>query len=68
MASLGFWRLAQENPGWTAVVEADGTRYAASDLLARVNQISRGLRARGLRAGDGIAAVLPNGVAPLDRP
>ena len=66
MASLGFWRLAQENPGWTAVVEADGTRYAASDLLARVNQISRGLRARGLRAGDGIAAVLPNGVAPLE--
>src|SRR6266581_7235147 len=66
MASLGFWRLAQQNPGWTAVVEADGTRYAASDLLARVNQITRGLRASGLRAGDGIAAVLPNGVAPLE--
>ena len=66
MGSLGFWRRAQENPGWTAVIEADGTRHAAGDLLARVNQITAGLRARGLRPGDGIAAVLPNGVAPLE--
>jgi long-chain acyl-CoA synthetase len=66
MVSLGFWRRAHENPGWTAVIEADGSRHAAGDLLARVNQITHGLRARGLRAGDGIAAVLPNGAAPLE--
>jgi long-chain acyl-CoA synthetase len=66
MGSLGFWRRAQQNPGWTAVVESDGTRHAAGDLLARVNQITRGLRARGLRDGDGIAAVLPNGAAPIE--
>jgi long-chain acyl-CoA synthetase len=66
MGSLGFWRRAQDNPGWTAVIEADGSRHTAGDLLARVNQITRGLRARGLRTGDGIAAVLPNGVAPLE--
>ncbi len=66
MGSLGFWRLAQRSPGWTAVIEPDGTRHAAGDLLSRVNQITRGLRARGLRAGDGIAAVLPNGAAPVE--
>ncbi len=66
MASHGFWRRAQANPGWTAVIEADGTRHAAGELLARVNQITSGLRSRGLRPGDGIAAVLPNGVAPLE--
>jgi len=66
VGSLGFWRRAQENPGWIAVIEADGTRHTAGDLLARVNQITGGLRARGLRPGDGIAAVLPNGVAPLE--
>jgi long-chain acyl-CoA synthetase len=62
----GFWRRAQEDPGWIAVIEADGTKHAAGDLLGRVNQITRGLRARGLRPGDGIAAVLPNGVAPVE--
>jgi long-chain acyl-CoA synthetase len=66
MGSLGFWRRAQRNPGWTAVIEADGARHTAGELLARVNQITRGLRARGLRPGDGIAAVLPNGVAPIE--
>jgi long-chain acyl-CoA synthetase len=66
MSSLGFWRRAQQDPGWTAVIEADGTSYAAGDLLASVNKITHGLRARGLRAGDGIAAVLPNGAAPLE--
>ena len=66
MGSLGFWRRAQQSPGWTAVIEADGTRHTAGELLARVNQLTGGLRARGLRPGDGIAAVLPNGVAPLE--
>jgi long-chain acyl-CoA synthetase len=66
MASGGFWRRAQHDPGWTAVIEADGTRHAAGDLLAMVNQITSGLRARGLRPGDGIAAILPNGIAPVE--
>lgn len=66
MGSLGFWRRAQENPGWLAVIEADGSRHTAGDLLARVNQLTGGLRARGLGPGDGIAAVLPNGVAPIE--
>jgi long-chain acyl-CoA synthetase len=38
----------------------------AGELLGRVNQITRALQARGLRPGDGIAAVLPNGAAALE--
>jgi long-chain acyl-CoA synthetase len=48
------------------VIEADGTEHRAGDLLARVNQITHGLRALGLRPGDGIASLLPNGVAPIE--
>ena len=66
MGSRGFWGRAREDPHWTVVIEADGTVHAAGDLQARVNQISRGLLALGLRPGDGLAALLPNGVAPLE--
>ncbi|MEP7023770.1 MAG: acyl-CoA synthetase [Actinomycetota bacterium] len=66
MGSRGFWGRAQETPGWTAVIEADGTMHAAGDLLARINQITHGLRALGLRPGDSVAAVLPNSAAPLE--
>ena len=64
--ALGFWGRAQQNPDWIAAIEADGTQHRAADLLARVNQITHGLRALGLQPGDGIASVLPNGVAPLE--
>ena len=66
MGSRGFWARAREDPHWTVVIEADGTVHAAGDLLARVNQISHGLLALGLRRGDGLAALVPNGVAPLE--
>jgi long-chain acyl-CoA synthetase len=64
--ALGFWRRALENPDWVAVVEADGTEHTAGDLLGRVNQVTRGLRAAGLRTGDSIAALVPNGAAALE--
>ena len=54
MASLGFWGRAQQSPDWIAAIEPDGTEHRAGDLLARVNQITHGLRALGLRPGDGI--------------
>ncbi len=63
---MGFWARAQENPDWVAVVEPDGTEHKAGDLLGRANQIVHALRERGLRAGDGIAALVPNGVAPVE--
>jgi long-chain acyl-CoA synthetase len=66
VGSLGFWARAQQSPQWVAVIEPDGTEHRAGDLLARVNQITHGLRALGLRPGDAIASVLPNGAAALE--
>jgi long-chain acyl-CoA synthetase len=66
VVALGVWGRAQQSPDWIAVIEADGTEHRAGDLLARVNQITHGLRALGLRPGDGLASVLPNGTAALE--
>jgi long-chain acyl-CoA synthetase len=66
MGSKGFWRRADEDPSWIAVVDPDGVEHAAGDLLSRVNQLTHGLRAFGLQPGDGIAALLPNGAAPVE--
>jgi len=63
---VGFWERAREDPGWLAVVEPDGTEHRAGDLLGRVNQLVHALRSRGLRAGDGIAALVPNGIVPQE--
>jgi long-chain acyl-CoA synthetase len=66
MESQGFWRRALADPGWIAAVDPDGTSHAAGDLLARVNQLTHGLKERGLRAGDGLAVLAPNGAAALE--
>jgi len=66
VGSLGFWARAQQSPEWVAVIEPDGTEHRAGDLLARVNQITHGLRALGLQPGDAVASVLPNGAAALE--
>jgi long-chain acyl-CoA synthetase len=63
---VGFWQRAREEPAWVAVVEPDGTEHAAGDLLGRVNQLVHALRGRGLRAGDGVTALVPNGIAPIE--
>jgi long-chain acyl-CoA synthetase len=41
-------------------------RSRAGDLLSRVNRLTSGLQARGLRPGDGIAALLPNSAAVFE--
>jgi long-chain acyl-CoA synthetase len=63
---LGFWRRAERDPDWIAVIDADGAMLTAGELLGRVHQISHALRALGLRPGDGIAAVLPNGAGAVE--
>jgi long-chain acyl-CoA synthetase len=63
--ALAFWRRALDDPSWTALIEPDGTTWTAGQLLARVNQLTHALQALGLRPGDGIAGLLPNGSAAL---
>ena len=60
MTDIGFWRQAAADRERLALVAPDGTEYSAGELLDRANQISHGLRALGLEAGDTIAAYMPN--------
>jgi long-chain acyl-CoA synthetase len=60
VGDLGFYALAQEDPGHLALVAPDGTETSAGDLLARVNQLVFGLRRFNLKAGDVVATLLPN--------
>ena len=61
MASQVFWRRALSEPGQIVAIEPDGTAHTAGDLLARVNQLTHGLQARGLRPGDGLAVLARTG-------
>ena len=62
---MGFWKHAQQDPGYLAIVDPDGTEHTAGDVLARANQLVHGLRTLGLQRGDAVAAVLPNGAHPM---
>jgi long-chain acyl-CoA synthetase len=64
--NTGFWRLAQEEPSRVAVIAPDGRVITRGELLAAANQVVHALRARGVRRGDTIAAVLSNEVAMLE--
>jgi long-chain acyl-CoA synthetase len=59
--TLGFWTIAQQDPDRTALIDPSGDLVTYGELFADANRLVHGLRARGLRAGDGVAAVLPNG-------
>lgn len=61
----GFYAIAATDPDRLAVIDTDGTETTYGELLAEVNRVSHGLRARGLGTGDVVAGVLPNGIAPV---
>ena len=62
---MGFWKYAQDDPGYLAIVDPDGTEHTAGEVLARANQLAHALRGLGLHKGDAVAAVLPNGAHPF---
>ena len=62
---MGFWKYAQEDPGYVAIIDPDGTEHTAGDVLARANQVVHALRSLGMQRGDAVAAVLPNGSNPM---
>jgi len=55
-----LWGFSASHPSAAAIVEADERTVSQADLLAGVNQLSRGLQSLGLKRGDSIAAMLPN--------
>jgi long-chain acyl-CoA synthetase len=61
MGTLGFWRLAESDPEWIAAVDPDGTEHTAAELAARSNQMVHALRSLGLKPGDGVCGLVPNG-------
>ncbi|MGH3276074.1 MAG: acyl-CoA synthetase, partial [Streptosporangiaceae bacterium] len=63
---MSFWDRAAADPSWIAVIEPDGTQVTAGELLRRAHQLTSGLQARGLKPGDGVTALLPNGSAALE--
>jgi len=60
VTARSFWAYAAEHPEGTAIIDADEQRVSHAEMLARVNQLSHGLRSLGLKRGDSIAAMLPN--------
>lgn len=58
---MSFYEIAKRAPGREAVIDPDGTTWTFGQLGARVNRLSRGLRALGLGQGDAVAAALRNG-------
>jgi long-chain acyl-CoA synthetase len=66
VTELGFWKLATAEPDRIALVDPDGVERTAGELLTVANQVSHGLRAQGLEAGDTVACVLPNGLEMIE--
>lgn len=66
MTEMGFWKIAASNPSRIALVDVGGEEITAGALLAAANRLVHGLRDLGLRRGDTIAALLPNGRALIE--
>ncbi|MDI6097385.1 acyl-CoA synthetase [Actinoplanes sp. NEAU-A12] len=61
MTGIGMWNIAAERPQLTAIVEPGGRTLTYGELAAEADRIGRGLHDAGLRAGDTVALLLPNG-------
>jgi long-chain acyl-CoA synthetase len=61
VGDIGLWAIAERTPDAAALVDPDGRVHSYADLAAAADRIGRGLRAEGLRPGDSIATLLPNG-------
>ncbi|WP_425228808.1 AMP-binding protein [Sphingomonas sp.] len=62
LLGMRFAIWAGEQPARTAVIDPDGTAHAYAAVNARANRLVGLLRARGLRAGDGVALIASNRV------
>ena len=60
MSHQGFWQRALHEPDRLALVTEDYQEFTFGQLGNRVNQLSRGFQALGLKRGDGVAILLNN--------
>jgi long-chain acyl-CoA synthetase len=65
VTDIGLWTIATAEPERTALVEPGGRVVTYAELAARADQYGRGLQAIGLRAGDCVAGMLPEGTEAL---
>lgn len=61
MAEAGLWNIAAQEPTRTAVVDPDGTELTYRELTDAADRIGRGWQDMGLRPGDSVVLLLPNG-------
>lgn len=61
MRSIGLWNIAGDTPDGLAVVCPDGREVTYGELTAAADRYGRGLQAMGLRPGDSVVLMLPNG-------
>jgi len=62
MGEPGLWNIARTEPDMTAVVDPSGREVTYRELAATADRYGRGLQALGLRPGDCVVMMLPNGV------
>jgi acyl-CoA synthetase (AMP-forming)/AMP-acid ligase II len=62
---LGLRAIAEAEPGRTAIFDPNGPAVSYAELAARSDQYGRGLQSLGLRPGDTVAGLLPNGTDAL---
>src|SRR6266498_52415 len=58
---IGLWNIANERPASPAVIGPDGRTLSYGELAEQANRYARGLQAMGLKPGDAIVMMLPNG-------
>jgi long-chain acyl-CoA synthetase len=61
IATLGLWKIADEQPDRVAVVDPAGREIGYAELAAKANAYVLGLRSLGLKTGDAIVVLQPNG-------
>ena len=66
MSEIGLWNIARERPALTAVVDPNGREVGYGELATAADRYGRGLQQLGLRAGDCIVVMLPNGAELLE--
>jgi long-chain acyl-CoA synthetase len=64
VTAIGLWTIAAGEPDRIAVVDPAGVEVSYGELASEADRIARGLADAGLRPGDCLAVLLPNG-APM---